>query len=333
VDPDLNTTVTSTAKEVFDLLHDDLAAIEREFGRDTVSGVRAITEIGEYLRAGGGKRLRPALLLLSCKLMNYTGQGAIRLGAVVEIIHTATLVHDDIIDEAKTRRGRPAANTQWGNAKCVLAGDWLYMQSFKTALQERNFAVLDTLIELTQAMVEGELLQIERLGKVITIDEHFELIYRKTACLFSVCMKLGGILAGASDADLARLADYGRNLGMAFQIVDDVLDLTASEEVLGKPVASDLREGKATLAVLHALEHCTPAERTTIESVLGNGGFNGITPSDIVAILKRNGSIDAAYARAAEFTQSARAALSAFPDSEFKRVLMWVPEFVVERQS
>jgi octaprenyl-diphosphate synthase len=320
----LNTTVTRNAKEVFDLLHDDLAAIEREFGRDTVSGVRAITEIGEHLRA---------LLLLSCKLMNYSGHGAIKLGAVVEIIHTATLVHDDIIDEAKTRRGRPAANTQWGNAKCVLAGDWLYMQAFKIAVEERNFAILDTLIALTQAMVEGELLQIERLGKAITIEEHFELIYRKTACLFSVCMKLGGILAGANDADLQCLADYGRNLGMAFQLVDDVLDLTASEEVLGKPVASDLREGKATWAVLHALEHCTPDERTTIESVLGNGGFNGITPADIVAILNRYGSIDAAYARAIEFSNQARQAISNFPDSEFKRVLLWVPEFVVERQS
>jgi octaprenyl-diphosphate synthase len=329
----LNTTVTRNAKEVFDLLHDDLAAIEREFGRDTVSGVRAITEIGEYLRAGGGKRLRPALLLLSCKLMNYNGQGAVRLGAVVEIIHTATLVHDDIIDEAKTRRGRPAANTQWGNAKCVLAGDWLYMQSFKIAIQERNFAILDTLIDLTQAMVEGELLQIERLGKAITIEEHFELIYRKTACLFSVCMKLGGVLAGASDADVARLSEYGRNLGMAFQIVDDVLDLTASEEVLGKPVASDLREGKATLAVLHALERCTLSERATIESVLGNGGFNGITPADIVTILMRHGSIDAAYARATEFANAARESICTFPDSEIKRVLLWVPEFVVERQS
>ena len=315
------------------MLHDDLAAIEREFGRDTVSEVRAITEIGEYLRAGGGKRLRPALLLLSSKLMNYTGQGAIKLGAVVEIIHTATLVHDDIIDEAKTRRGRPAANTQWGNAKCVLAGDWLYMQSFKIAVEQRNFAILDTLIELTQAMVEGELLQIERLGKAISIDEHFELIYRKTACLFSVCMKLGGILAGASDSDLQRLADYGRNLGMAFQIVDDVLDLTASEEVLGKPVASDLREGKATLAVLHAMERCTPEERTTIESVLGDGGFNGITPADIVAILNRYGSIDAAYRKANQFTTAAREVICTFPDSEIKRVLRWVPEFVLERQS
>jgi octaprenyl-diphosphate synthase len=329
----LNSTVNSTIKEVFDLLHDDLAAIEREFGRDTVSDVRAITEIGEYLRAGGGKRLRPALLLLSCKLMNYSGQGAVKLGAVVEIIHTATLVHDDIIDEAKTRRGRPAANTQWGNSKCVLAGDWLYMQSFKVAVQERNFAILDTLIDLTQAMVEGELLQMERLGKAITIDEHFDLIDRKTARLFSVCMKLGGILGGASETNLSGLAEYGRNLGMAFQIVDDVLDLTASEEVLGKPVASDLREGKATLAVLHALERCSPTERVTIESVLGNGGFNGITPADIVAILRRHGSIDAAYNRATQFTQAAREAICTFPDSEIKRVLLWIPEFVVERQS
>ncbi len=325
--------VIRNAKEVFDLLHDDLAAIEREFGRDTVSNVRAITEIGEYLRVGGGKRLRPALLLLSSKLLNYTGQGAVKLGAVVEMIHTATLVHDDIIDEAETRRGRPAANTQWGNAKCVLAGDWLYMQAFKVAVRERNFAILDTLIELTQAMVEGELLQIERLGKVITLNEHFELIYRKTACLFSVCMKLGGILGGASDGDLQRMAEYGRNLGMAFQIVDDVLDFTASEEVLGKPVASDLREGKATMAVLHALERSSPPERAMIESVLSNGGFNGITPADIVGILKRHSSIEAAHTRAVEFSNQAREAICTFPDSEIKHVLLWVAEFVVERDS
>ena len=325
--------VIRNAKEVFDLLHDDLAAIEREFGRDTVSGVRAITEIGEYLRVGGGKRLRPALLLLSCKLMNYSGQGAIKLGAVVEMIHTATLVHDDIIDEAQTRRGRPAANTQWGNAKCVLAGDWLYMQAFNIAVQERNFQILDALIDLTQAMVEGELLQIERLGKAISLEEHFELIYRKTACLFSVCMRLGGILGGASDADQQRLSEYGRSLGMAFQIVDDVLDLTASEEMLGKPVASDLREGKATMAVLHALEHSSPRERAMIESVLSDRGFNGVTPADIVAILKRHGSIDAAYARAAEFSNRARQAICTFADSEIKRVLLWVAEFVVEREN
>ena len=323
---------TINGKEVFDLLRDDLVALEDEFGRDTVSNVRAITEIGEYLRAGGGKRIRPALLLLSAKLLNYQGQGAVHLGAVVEIIHTATLVHDDIIDDAKTRRGRPAANTQWGNSKCVLAGDWLYMQAFKIAVQERNFRILDTLIELTQQMVEGELLQIERLGKFITLDEHFDLIFRKTACLFSVCMRLGAILAGATPEQEAALGKYGHDLGMAFQIVDDVLDLTASEDVLGKPVASDLREGKMTMAVIHAVERCTPEERKKIETILRQGEFNGVTHADILEILQRYGSVDAATARAAEYADSACKAIRTFPDSEIKRALLWAPEFVVARE-
>jgi octaprenyl-diphosphate synthase len=327
----VSTPATINGKEVFELLRDDLVAIEHEFGRDTVSNVSAITEIGEYLRAGGGKRLRPALLLLSSKLFHYEGLGAVRLGAVVEMIHTATLVHDDIIDEAETRRGRPAANTQWGNSKCVLAGDWLYMQAFKVAVQERNFRVLDVLIELTQQMVEGELLQMEKLGKLISLDEHCDLIYRKTACLFSVCMRLGGILGGANSQQEESLGQYGRSLGMAFQIVDDVLDLTASESVLGKPVASDLREGKVTMAVIHALQNCTPVERERIETVLRDRAFNGVTHAEILAILNRYGSIDFANNQAAFYAETARKAICSLPDCEYKRALLWAPEFVVLR--
>lgn len=328
----MSSPATVNTKEIFDLLRDDLVAIEEEFGRDTVSGVRAITEIGEYLRNGGGKRLRPALLLLAARLLNYSGHGAVRLGAVVEIIHTATLVHDDIIDEAQTRRGRPAANTQWGNARCVLAGDWLYMQAFKIALQERNFDALDLLIDLTQQMVEGELLQAEKLGKCISREEHLDLIYRKTACLFSTCMQLGGILGGATEDQLRRMRDYGRNVGMAFQIVDDVLDLTASEEVLGKPVASDLREGKATLAVIDALEHCTPGERAQIEKILTDRAFNGVTHADILSILEKYGSLATANREAERYAQAACDALEPFPDNDFKRALLWVPSFVVSRE-
>jgi octaprenyl-diphosphate synthase len=328
----LSAPATINGKEIFDLLRDDLVALEDEFGRDTVSSVRAITEIGEYLRAGGGKRIRPALLLLSSKLLHYQGRGAVRLGAVVEIIHTATLVHDDIIDEAKTRRGRPAANTQWGNSKCVLAGDWLYMQAFKMAVQERNFRILDTLIELTQMMVEGELLQIEKLGKLITLEEYFDLIFRKTACLFSVCMRLGAILGGATLEQEGALGKYGHDLGMAFQIVDDVLDLTASPDVLGKPVASDLREGKATMAVIHALERCTSEEREKIQTILQERAFNGVTHAQIVEILERYGSVEAATTRAAQYAESARRAICTFPDSEIKRALLWAPEFVVARE-
>jgi octaprenyl-diphosphate synthase len=329
----LASSATSSTKEVFDLLRDDLQAIEREFGQETMSDVHVITEIGEYLRAGGGKRLRPALLLLSAKLFGCQGRTPVRLGVVVEIIHTATLVHDDIIDEADKRRGRAAANTKWGNSKCVLAGDWLYMQSFKIAVQERNFRVLDVLTDLTQQMVEGELLQIEKLGKAISEQEHLDLIYRKTACLFSVCMRLGGIVGGGTPEQEEAVASYGRNLGMAFQIVDDVLDLTASEEVLGKPVASDLREGKATLAVIHALDRCTPDERTQIEKVLHDRAFNGVTHRQILNILERYGSLDAAMSQAAEYAATARKAICIFPDSEYKRALLWAPDFVVARNS
>jgi octaprenyl-diphosphate synthase len=307
----LSASAAINGKEVFDLLRDDLVALEAEFGRDTVSSVQAITEIGEYLRAGGGKRIRPALLLLSAKLLDYQGQGAVRLGAVVEIIHTATLVHDDIIDEAKTRRGRPAANTQWGNSKCVLAGDWLYMQAFKIA---------------------GELLQMETLGRMITLEEHFDLIFRKTACLFSVCMRLGAILGGATPEQEAALGQYGHDLGMAFQIVDDVLDLTASEDVLGKPVASDLREGKVTMAVIHALERCTAEERSRIETVLHHGAFNGVTHAEVLEILQTYGSLEAATARAMHYAESAQKAICTFPDTEIKRALLWAPEFVVARE-
>jgi len=328
----VSTSPAINGKEIFELLRADLSAIEREFGRDTVSGVEAITEIGEYLRAGGGKRIRPMLLLLSSKLFDYAGRGAIKLGAVVEIIHTATLVHDDIIDEAQTRRGRPAANTQWGNSKCVLAGDWLYMQAFKIAVQERNFRTLDTLIDLTQQMVEGELLQMEKLGKLISLDEHFDLIYRKTACLFSVCMRIGAILGDATPEQEENLAQYGRDLGMAFQIVDDVLDLTATERVLGKPVASDLREGKVTMAVIHALERCSPQEREKISTVVREQAFDGVSHADILEIVNRYGSIDAAQQRALQYAGLARNAICGFPDSEAKRALLWAPEYVVGRE-
>ncbi len=338
----------ATADEVIDLLRDDLSAIEREFTRQSASPVRVITDIAEYLIAGGGKRIRPLLLLLSSKALGCKSAARIRLGAVVEMLHTATLVHDDIIDEADTRRGRPSSNTSWGNSKCVLAGDWLYMQSFRTALEERNFRVLDLLISLTQQMVEGELLQIEKLGHLINEEEYFDLIYRKTACLFKVSMQLGAAIAdytshaGSRDevAPLPgdevppydqQLGEYGRNLGLAFQIVDDVLDLTATEDVLGKPVASDLREGKATLAVIHALERGTGADREAIRTVLADRSFTRVTHAEILEILHRHGSLDYAMDTACAYAEAARLSIADLPSSDAKRALLWVPGFVTSR--
>ncbi len=327
----MSTLAIATAREVFELLREDLVAIEQELGRDAASSVSTITEIAEYLREGGGKRIRPSLLLLAAHLLDYSGLGAIRLGAVVEMVHTATLVHDDIIDGAQTRRGRPSPNTTWGNEKCVLAGDWLYMQAFKVALEEKNLRVLDLLIGLTQQMVEGELLQIQKLGKAVSEAEYYDLIYRKTACLFAVSMRLGAVLAGATEQQEANLAAYGRAVGLSFQIVDDVLDLTATEEVLGKPVASDLREGKATLAVIHSIDHGTAKERQTIQRVLDDRSFEYVSREQIRGILARNGSVEYAMAAADRYAEQSRQALASLPDSDFKRALLWVPDFVVAR--
>src|SRR5438132_1573703 len=189
-----------TAREVFELVRDDLVLVEKEIHRESVASVDAITAIGQYLQEAGGKRLRPSLLLLSSKLIGDGGESAIRMGAVVEMIHAATLVHDDVIDAAETRRGRPSTNVKWGNHTCVLAGDWLYMQAFQIALRERNFQILDLLIGLTQLMVEGELLQLESIGRInVTEADCMQLVDRKTACLFSVCAQIGAI-AGSGDA-------------------------------------------------------------------------------------------------------------------------------------
>ncbi len=328
----MSTLTIATAKEVFELLREDLVAVEQELGRDAASSVSTITEIAEYLREGGGKRIRPSLLLLSAHLLGYAEQSAIRLGAVVEMLHTATLVHDDIIDGANVRRGRPSANTTWGNEKCVLAGDWLYMQAFKVALEERNLRVLDLLIGLTQQMVEGELLQIQKLGKMVSEAEYYDLIFRKTACLFSVSMRLGAVLAEATEGEETSLAAYGRAVGLAFQIVDDVLDLTATEEILGKPAASDLREGKATLAVIHAADHGTAADRKAIRRVLDDRSFENVSRQQIREILVRNGSVEYAMAAADRYAEQSRLALVPFPEGEFKRALLWVPDFVVARE-
>ena len=321
----------ATAKEVFDLLRDDLAAVEQEFLKQSKSEVEVITEIATYLMAGGGKRIRPLLLLLSAKALGSTSHSRVRLGAVVEMLHTATLVHDDIIDEAELRRGRPSSNTTWGNSKCVLAGDWLYMQAFSLALEERNFRVLDLLISLTQQMVEGELLQMQKLGHLINEEEYFDLIYRKTACLFSVSMQLGAAVTNATPEMEAALGEYGRNLGLAFQIVDDVLDLTAAEDVLGKPVASDLREGKATLAVIHALERGTGADREAIRTVLSERSFSTVSHPQILEILERHGSIAYAMDTACAYAEAARMSIADLPVTDAKRALLWVPGFVTSR--
>lgn len=323
---------TLTAIEIFDLVREDLAQAEREIGLESVASVDAITYIGQYLQSGGGKRLRPILVLLSGRLFGESNPGLIRMAAVVEMIHTATLVHDDVIDMAKTRRGRPSINIVWGNHTSVLAGDWLYMQAFQAALRERNFPILDLLINLTQMMVEGELLQLERIGKIgVTEADYMELIDRKTASLFSACARLGALAQGAGETTEAALGEYAWNLGIAFQLIDDVLDFTSREKILGKPVGNDLREGKVTLPLIYSLETATPEERKLVETVLADGSYDQVPFAKILQILHRHHGIERAQQRAQSFTEKARDIIGGFPESSYQRALMAVTDLVTDR--
>jgi octaprenyl-diphosphate synthase len=323
---------TLTALEIFDLVRADLERVEREIGLESISSTDAVTYIGQYLQSGGGKRLRPMLVLLSGKLFAETSPALIRMAAVVEMIHTATLVHDDVIDIAKTRRGRPSVNVVWGNHTSVLAGDWLYMQAFQVALRERNFPVLDLLISLTQMMVEGELLQLERIGKIaVTEADYMELIDRKTASLFSACARLGAIVAGASDTEEARLGEYAWNLGIAFQLIDDILDFTSREKILGKPVGNDLREGKVTLPLIYALETADAEERKLVETILADGSYDQVPFGKILQLLNKHHGIERAQQRANEYTEKARSIITQFPASPYQKALNSVTDLVTER--
>ncbi|MEW5974955.1 MAG: polyprenyl synthetase family protein [Acidobacteriota bacterium] len=319
-------------RDIFDLVKDELQEVEQEFRRQSESSVPLIAEIGRYLQDGGGKRLRPCLLLLSTKLCGAVTPAAIRLAAVVEFIHTATLVHDDVIDGADTRRGRLSANHKWGNPITVLVGDWLYMQSFFMALGERDFEVLDILIDLTRKMVEGELIQLTFNGKHhITEKDVLDIATRKTAYLFSGCARLGGVLGNGSSEDKSALARYGLNAGLAFQLVDDMLDFSSSQQVLGKPVLSDLREGKLTLPLIYALDRCTEQEDRAIKTVLEEKGFESVTPDQIQAIIKKYDTLDRVRQRATTFAREAQSALDRFPASPFRAALSAIPQFILNR--
>ena len=323
---------TLSAMELLDLVRSDLERVESVISLESIASVDAVTTISRYLQAGGGKRLRPILVLLSSKLAGNTSDGSIRMAAVVEMIHTATLVHDDVIDIAKTRRGRPSSNAIWGNHTCVLAGDWLYMQAFQIALRERNFRVLDLLISLTQMMVEGELLQLERIGKIdISEADYMELVDRKTASLFSACARLGSMMGGAEEAMETRLGEFAWNLGIAFQLVDDVLDFTSREAVLGKPVGSDLREGKVTLPLIYALESASSEERQLVECVLKDGNYDRVPFSKILKQIERHQGFGRAKERAESFTEKARLIIAEFPDSPYQRALAALTELITER--
>lgn len=301
----------------------DLRSVDRVIALDTVCCEDVVTRISRHLNSSGGKRLRPALLLLAARACGERGPAPVRMAAVMEIIHTATLVHDDVIDGAEVRRGNPSANALWGNHASVLGGDWLYMQAFSLALKERDFRILDILTDLTRMMVEGELMQVDLIGRVdVSERQNHDLIHRKTACLLSACTRIGALVAGQDERVEERLRAYGWNLGMAFQLIDDVLDFEASEDVLGKPVGSDLKDGKVTLPVILALQSCTRAERAQVRRVVREKGYGTVPFTSILEILDRNGAIAETRLRASRFCQAAVEGLAVLPETRYRQALL-----------
>ncbi len=320
------------------MVREDLVEVEQELSRQSAAAYQPVSEITSYLLGGGGKRLRPALLLLchgyAAGASKASSRSAIKLAAVVELLHSATLIHDDVIDSADTRRGRPSANTRWGNHRSVLAGDWLYMQSFQIALEERNFRVLDILIDLTQKMVEGELIQLNKMGRMdVTEEDALRLATYKTACLFSGCARLGGVLGGFDEKEEKALDDFGRYAGLAFQLVDDLLDFTASSEQLGKPVLSDLKEGKVTLPLIYAMENGHRQARELVARVLEEKEFNSVQPETLVALVRDSGALDRTRSLAHAYARRAKSCIDGRGDSEYARALMTLPDFILEREN
>jgi octaprenyl-diphosphate synthase len=314
------------------LVEEDLAGVESFFETQFQSDVGLISEIAGYIRSGGGKRVRPTLLLLASRLCGYRGERAILLGSVVEFIHTATLLHDDIIDEATVRRGRRSVNSRWGNDVTVLFGDFLYTQSMAMALSQDNLPILRLLSDATLRMIEGELLEIEHNGDLGTAEaDHVNIIQRKTADLFSACTRIGAMLGEAGEEAERAMASYGRNLGICFQMVDDILDFTADEKVLGKPVANDLREGKLTIPVIYMLRRAGAAGAEKVSKVVEDRGFDRVAHQEILDLALEHGALDEARVLAASYAEAARRDLDGFADSAFREALQQLPEFVLSR--
>jgi len=319
--------------EIFEPVREQLARVEREFTRHLESRVELIPQMGKYVQMSGGKRVRPAVLLMASRLCGYTGDRAILNAAVVEFIHTATLVHDDIIDGAETRRGRLTAHSRWGSDITVLLGDYLYIRSMAMALTQDTLEVVRLLCDVTLRMIEGELYQLTKTGDAsITEEEHLEIIRRKTAFLFSGCAEIGAALGTSTPEQRAALRDYGFDLGIAFQIVDDVLDYMADAAALGKPLGGDLREGKVTLPVILLLQKSGPDVATLIQSVIADGEVSPENWRRIQDLLRREGAIESAFERAVTYAASAKQhLLGAFPASVERDGLIALADYVVSR--
>jgi octaprenyl-diphosphate synthase len=319
-------------ERVAGLVGDDLRLVEEEIRRELDSPVTLIQDMGEYIAGAGGKRLRPMLLLLAARLARARGSRCIRLACVVELLHTATLIHDDVVDRAPLRRGRPSANAQWGDDASVLVGDHLYSKSFAMLVRDNDRAVMETLARATVSMTEAEVFQLERKRSgVLTEADYVRIISQKTASFISACCRIGGLLGDIGPDQVEALTRYGLHVGVAFQISDDSLDFVADQTRLGKAIAADLREGKRTLPLIAMLKRATPGEHERVRTLLRHPALSPAEVEEIRQLVVDHAGVEYAMESAHEYALAAKRDLEAFPPSEEREILALIADFVVDR--
>ena len=328
--PALATPAVADFSTAQSLVADDMTRVNALIRARLASDVVLVNQIAEHIVGGGGKRLRPMLVLLAAQAANYSGADHVLLAAVIEFIHTATLLHDDVVDESDLRRGRKTANALWGNAASVLVGDFLYSRAFQMMVEADDMRVMRLLADTTNRIAEGEVLQLLNIHNP-DVDEaaYLRVIERKTAVLFAAATRLGGLLGRVSAAQETALADYGMNLGYAFQIADDVLDYVADSGTLGKNIGDDLAEGKATLPLIYAIERAAPAQAASLRRAIETGGLDSL--DRIVAAIRDSGALERARAKAQAYADAAKAALSTLPHCAAREALGVLADYALRR--
>jgi len=314
------------------LARDDMQSVDALIRRSLESDVLLVSQVAEYIVTSGGKRLRPLIVLIAARAMGYTGHHQMNAAAIVEFIHTATLLHDDVVDSSDRRRGRDTANTVFGNQASVLVGDFLYSRAFQMMVEIGRMRVMQILADATNTIASGEVMQLMNVHDPdVTEADYRKVIYRKTARLFEAGAQIAAVLADRDPADEAAMICYGQNLGTAFQLVDDALDYDASPEELGKNLGDDLAEGKPTLPLIYAMEKGTAAERKMIRRAIEEGGLDRL--DQIQAVVESTGALEYTAARAQEAADMAIDALAGIPGSEYKQAMIAIAEFAVRRRS
>lgn len=320
-------------RDIFNYYTSELKAVERQLMEIFSSNVFLIPMIGKHIIGGGGKRMRPLFLLLSADLCGYRETNRVTLAAIIEAIHTASLLHDDVIDGAETRRGNPAAHAVWGNQIVILVGDFLYSKALKTAVSQKNQKIMESLSEATTKMTEGEILQLNKIGDPeITREDYFEIIAAKTGVLISAACRIGAILAKLPEKEERALAKFGMNTGIAFQLADDILDYVAKQDDLGKKLGKDLEEGKITMPLIHLLKTASDAERDEILDIIREREKNKSGLERIMELLSKYNAIEESLKTAHTLVKEAKSELDIFPDSSEKESLLAMAEYAMHRK-